>query len=332
MLIGNSKYWVGGRRSRVGEEGEEGGDVEGDEGGFDDPSGMFASALQQGVMVCDSTYMITPNSVLPGPLEGLQDWQRRQRRERQRAGTEGEAGGAGAEASLLLGHPLARMMRLVEQVHAWCSSTAASRRLGGGRAPMSPPLEAAEAHRLRRLVAYTLVPPVAFEDGFYDDPDAPEPVGGGHLGASARAAPRRWRTRSWRTPPTWTRVLAPGEHGARPRPRRQRGQRQTAQERAARRGRWRARPSWRARVAAAARLGWPKLHEDGRGPLQLGLPPPNKKVPAKEAKEEEDGACSLKEAMRLTVRAAAWTEEEDRKLAASSRSRAWRTTRCSSAR
>ena len=57
---------------------------------------------------------------------------------------------------------------------------------------------------------------------------------------------------------------------------------------------------------------WPKLHEDGRGPLNLGLPPPHSKKAAaaqvKEATEGAEGAYTLKEAMRLTVTAKPWNE------------------------
>ena len=69
---------------------------------------------------------------------------------------------------------------------------------------------------------------------------------------------------------------------------------------------------------APAGVGWPKLHEDGRGPLNLGLPPPHsKKAVAAQTQVAEgvEGAYTLKEAMRLTVQSKPWNEEEDRKLA-----------------
>ena len=67
---------------------------------------------------------------------------------------------------------------------------------------------------------------------------------------------------------------------------------------------------------AAAGVGWPKLHEDGRGPLNLGLPPPHsKKAAAAQIKEgmlgcADQEAYTLKEAMRLTVTAKPWNEAD----------------------
>ena len=52
---------------------------------------------------------------------------------------------------------------------------------------------------------------------------------------------------------------------------------------------------------------WPKLHEDGRGPLNLGLPPPHSKKVA-QVNEGAEGAYTLKEAMRLTVQSRPWNE------------------------
>jgi hypothetical protein len=52
---------------------------------------------------------------------------------------------------------------------------------------------------------------------------------------------------------------------------------------------------------------WPKLHEDGRGPLNLGLPPPHPKKVA-QVTEGAEGAYTLKEAMRLTVQSRPWNE------------------------
>ena len=61
---------------------------------------------------------------------------------------------------------------------------------------------------------------------------------------------------------------------------------------------------------AAAGVTWPKLHEDGRGPLNLGLPPPHSKKAAAAAQVNEvaEGAYTLKEAMRLTVQSKPWNE------------------------
>ena len=61
---------------------------------------------------------------------------------------------------------------------------------------------------------------------------------------------------------------------------------------------------------AAAGVTWPKLHEDGRGPLNLGLLPPHSKkaVAAVQVNEVAEGAYTLKEAMRLTVQSKPWNE------------------------
>ena len=46
---------------------------------------------------------------------------------------------------------------------------------------MRPRLQPEEAHRLWRLVAYTLATPNGYEDGFYAfEPGEGEPVGTGH--------------------------------------------------------------------------------------------------------------------------------------------------------
>ena len=57
----------------------------------------------------------------------------------------------------------------------------------------------------------------------------------------------------------------------------------------------------------------PKIAEDGSGPLDLGLEPPRKVRKLGKASTED---YSLKEALRLTVTAKPWNDEEDRKLAA----------------
>ena len=94
------------------------------------------------------------------------------------------AGGARAEAEQaeVLGYPLVVMRSLVEQVYTWVQrhhtghvdwSCVASR--------MQPRLQPEEAHRLWRLVAYTLATPNGYEDGFYAfEPGEGEPVGTGH--------------------------------------------------------------------------------------------------------------------------------------------------------
>ena len=61
---------------------------------------------------------------------------------------------------------------------------------------------------------------------------------------------------------------------------------------------------------APAGVAWPKLHEDGRGPLNLGLLPPHSKkaVATVQVNEVAEGAYTLKEAMRLTVQSKPWNE------------------------
>ena len=58
------------------DDGEEGGDGEPDEAAEED---RLAKLLSQGIMVCDSTYMVPPNVVLPVWPQELQDWQRQRR-------------------------------------------------------------------------------------------------------------------------------------------------------------------------------------------------------------------------------------------------------------
>ena len=57
----------------------------------------------------------------------------------------------------------------------------------------------------------------------------------------------------------------------------------------------------------------PRIADDGSGPLDLGLEPPRKAKKASKGGSEE---YTLKEAMRLTVSAKPWNDEEDQKLIA----------------
>ena len=79
--------------------------------------GPALAALQQGVMVADSTYMFTPSAMLPAPQTQLVDYQWQRRMAQQSA--EAEQGGDPLAASKVLGYPVSLMKRLVEHVHEW---------------------------------------------------------------------------------------------------------------------------------------------------------------------------------------------------------------------
>ena len=209
-LLAGTDGFIGARRRRSGD-GEEGAGEEAGDDDAEEGANRLAGLLSQGIMVCDSMHMVPPNALLPAPPRELQDWQRRRRLglvdvPSQSSGVEDGAPGAGepatpgesggavgpttpgvaraeAELAAVLGYPLVVMRRLVEQVYTWVH------RHHTGHvdwtvvaAAMRPhhAMQPEEAHRLWRLVAYRLATPNSYEDGFYEDPGAGEPLGTGH--------------------------------------------------------------------------------------------------------------------------------------------------------
>jgi len=324
-----TKDWVADSRSRrvVQQPKEEHSDA-GDE---EEQSGVHA-----GTLVCDSSYSLPSTNWLKrhfGPPVPLQE----------------EAGASAADS---LRDTLGEALPLLREVYAfvcrnrtghidWNAVAQSYNAQGHARAPVS----AAEAKRLWRAVAY------AREDIGDDDPaETPElqvlvreamgarleevRPGGVRSGASSSAAaahggasPAAGSCCVSATAPLGT-PSATSPHGAAPLGDddaesdfegyvfHQREREAAVEQTAADRGKGRATVTTRIvgrPFPPAPGVVPPQPPADGSGPLDLGVEPPRKgKVLTK--KEEEE--MSLTEAMRLTVTAKPWTDEEDRKLAA----------------